>query len=274
MGSKDNISKMIKPKQGAKPRKAGPVRRRTRMFALEPRVLFDGALLADIVSEAGKVADAGAAQSDAAASQVNSGQADAAAKSDAIPGADQAYSIVPATTNDGTPRDVAKPAAAPAQADANRSVAESAQKTSEFDRVSDAVSAPAARIEIVFVDTSVEDYQALTADLNPNATVVLLDGSRDGVQQIADYLAAHENVDAIHIVSHGSAGALQLGTAVLTRLRPVRVSRNFRVAARVEEPMARIFSSGKLSAPIFRRRLGSLNWWTSSKTTVGFCRLR
>ena len=34
-------------------------------------------------------------------------------------------------------------------------------------------------------------------------------------QQIADYLSGLENVDAIHIVSHGSTGALQLGTAVL-----------------------------------------------------------
>ena len=60
MGSKDDTSKMIKPKPGVQPRKAGPIRRRTRMFALEPRVLFDGALIADIVSEAGQVADAGA----------------------------------------------------------------------------------------------------------------------------------------------------------------------------------------------------------------------
>ena len=62
MGSKDDTSRMTKPKPGAKPRNAGPIRRRTRMFAREPRVLFDGALVADIVSEAAKVADAGAAQ--------------------------------------------------------------------------------------------------------------------------------------------------------------------------------------------------------------------
>ncbi len=73
----------------------------------------------------------------------------------------------------------------------------------------------ATRHEIAFVDTSIKDYEALLADVNPNATVVLLDGSRDGIQQIADYLTNQQNVDAIHIVSHGSEGSFQLGTAVL-----------------------------------------------------------
>ncbi|MDH5640436.1 MAG: DUF4347 domain-containing protein, partial [Nitrospira sp.] len=75
--------------------------------------------------------------------------------------------------------------------------------------------ASTARQEIVFIDSSIEDYEVLTADVNPNATVVLLNSSRDGIQQIAEYLASQQNVDAIHIVSHGSGGTLQLGTAIL-----------------------------------------------------------
>src|SRR6185436_11590167 len=59
MGSDDKKSK---PKG-----KKGAPRRRTRMFALEPRVLFDGALVADIVVEADKVADASAEQTGAPA---------------------------------------------------------------------------------------------------------------------------------------------------------------------------------------------------------------
>jgi hypothetical protein len=47
------------------------------------------------------------------------------------------------------------------------------------------------------------------------------------------------------------------GTSSTTRLRPVRLSRNFCVAASVEEPVARIFNLGKPSAPIFNSRLGS-----------------
>lgn len=72
-----------------------------------------------------------------------------------------------------------------------------------------------ARVEIVFVESSIEDYETLLADVNLNATVVLLDSSRDGIEQIAEYLADRQNVDAIHIVSHGSEGSLQLGTATL-----------------------------------------------------------
>src|SRR6185295_426310 len=73
----------------------------------------------------------------------------------------------------------------------------------------------AVRNEIVFVDTSVKDYQTLLSDVNPSAHVVLIDGTKDGIQQIADYLATQQNVDAIHIVSHGAEGSLQLGTAKL-----------------------------------------------------------
>ena len=60
------------------------------------------------------------------------------------------------------------------------------------------------------------------------------------------------------------------GTSSTTRLRPVRLSRNFCVAARVDEPVARIFSLGNPSAPIFSKRLGSGSWWTSSNTTNRF----
>src|SRR6185503_12002825 len=68
MSNKDKTSASRAAKRAAAAtRKSGPPRRRTRMFALEPRVLFDGALAADIVAEAGKVADAAAAAAGQAA---------------------------------------------------------------------------------------------------------------------------------------------------------------------------------------------------------------
>ena len=48
-----------------------------------------------------------------------------------------------------------------------------------------------------------------------------------------------------------------------------KVSRNFLLAASVEEPVARILRCGKASAPILSTRLGSLSWWTSSKMRMG-----
>ncbi|MGH8652724.1 MAG: DUF4347 domain-containing protein, partial [Gammaproteobacteria bacterium] len=74
---------------------------------------------------------------------------------------------------------------------------------------------PAGRREMVFIDTSVEDYQKLIAGIDPSAEVVLLDATRDGVEQIADVLAGRSGIDAIHIVSHGSQAELQQGTARL-----------------------------------------------------------
>ena len=70
--------------------------------------------------------------------------------------------------------------------------------------------------EIVFVDSHVENYETILAGINPNIQIVLLDNQKDGVKQMADYLTQHQSVDAIHIISHGNSGSLQLGTGSLT----------------------------------------------------------
>jgi glyoxylase-like metal-dependent hydrolase (beta-lactamase superfamily II) len=67
------------------------------------------------------------------------------------------------------------------------------------------------RHEIVFVDTSVANYQSLLRDLNPNAEVVLIDPQQDGLKVIGDSLAGRSDIDAIHILSHGDTGQVQLG---------------------------------------------------------------
>ncbi|MFA5951562.1 MAG: DUF4347 domain-containing protein, partial [Hyphomicrobium sp.] len=72
-----------------------------------------------------------------------------------------------------------------------------------------------ARTEIAFVDSSVPDAGVLIAGLDPNVEVVLIDSSRDGVEQIASALEGRTDVAAIHIISHGSEGQLSLGTSTL-----------------------------------------------------------
>ena len=57
----------------------------------------------------------------------------------------------------------------------------------------------AGRREIVFLDTSVEDYQNLLAGIDSSAEVVLLDSQRDGVEQIAESLAGRGGFVAIHL---------------------------------------------------------------------------
>src|SRR5690606_19714943 len=67
------------------------------------------------------------------------------------------------------------------------------------------------RQEVVFIDNQVKNYQQLLSGLKPGSEVVVLDGSKYGLQQIADYLNGRSGIDAIHIISHGDVGKVQLG---------------------------------------------------------------
>jgi hypothetical protein len=82
-----------------------------------------------------------------------------------------------------------------------------------------AVAAAAAPRELAIVDSAVADYRQLVADLeassNGTLEVFVLDRATDGVEQISNILATRHDIQTIHIVSHGSAGALQLGAGVL-----------------------------------------------------------
>ncbi|MBV5304259.1 MAG: tandem-95 repeat protein, partial [Chlorobium sp.] len=51
--------------------------------------------------------------------------------------------------------------------------------------------------------------------VNPGTEVYILDPRQDGLAQMADILAGRSGIDAIHLLSHGSIGELQLGTATL-----------------------------------------------------------
>ncbi len=78
-----------------------------------------------------------------------------------------------------------------------------------------------ARFEVVFIDTQVQGYEQFLADIHAQNTdgrsieVVLLDADRDGVTQIGDFLSQRQDIDAVHIISHGSAGTVELGAGQL-----------------------------------------------------------
>lgn len=67
------------------------------------------------------------------------------------------------------------------------------------------------RHEVVFIDGQVSNVEQLLAGVSANAEVVVLDPEKDGLQQMADYLKGRENLDAIHLLSHGADGTVQLG---------------------------------------------------------------
>ncbi len=125
--------------------------------ALEPRMLFDGAIAATVA--------------ETAASAEHASTADAARPSD--DGSQHASDAVPpAATGDH-------------------------------------------RQEVVFIDGKVDNKQQLIAGLKPGTEVVVLDSNQDGLQQIADYLKNRSDIDAIHLLSHGADGTVELGNTWL-----------------------------------------------------------
>ncbi len=76
------------------------------------------------------------------------------------------------------------------------------------------------RHEILFIDANVSAYQQLIDGLMANddrqIEVILLDGSSDGIDQITQTLNTYQDIDAVHIISHASNGAVQLGDSWLS----------------------------------------------------------
>ena len=76
------------------------------------------------------------------------------------------------------------------------------------------------RREIVFVDGSVPDAQALVEAMQADPgerqlEVVVLDPNADGIAQVTEELAKRQGLDAIHLIGHGTDGSIRLGTSLL-----------------------------------------------------------
>ncbi len=78
------------------------------------------------------------------------------------------------------------------------------------------------RLELVFVDPSAADRDQLVSDLlsqqdeSRRFEIIMLDADRDGIEQISDVLTDFRDVNAIHIVSHGSDARVKLGDGWLS----------------------------------------------------------
>ena len=76
--------------------------------------------------------------------------------------------------------------------------------------------------EVVFIDELAENYEQLISDLtadredNRSFEVFVLDSSRDGVDQVSNILSSLDDIDAVHVVSHGTDRAVKLGSTWLT----------------------------------------------------------
>ena len=69
---------------------------------------------------------------------------------------------------------------------------------------------------LVFVDTSISNYQHLIDGIDRNSTeIILINGHQDGIKVITNVLAKRDNLQNIQILSHGSEGVLYLGNSQL-----------------------------------------------------------
>ena len=77
-----------------------------------------------------------------------------------------------------------------------------------------------AQKELVFVNQNVHDYEQLIADFqegedNRSIEVVLLDADRDGIEQVSEVLADRTDQAAVHFITHGADGQINLGNSWL-----------------------------------------------------------
>ena len=74
--------------------------------------------------------------------------------------------------------------------------------------------------ELVFVNEDVADSEQLIADLqnsteNQGIEIVMLDSDQNGIEQVSDILSDRSDLTAVHFITHGSDGKINLGNTWL-----------------------------------------------------------
>jgi len=72
-----------------------------------------------------------------------------------------------------------------------------------------------AGLQVVFVDANADNFQQLIDGIDPSYEVYIIDADQDGVAFMASVLEGRSGIDAVHIISHGQPGQLQLGSAMV-----------------------------------------------------------
>ena len=73
---------------------------------------------------------------------------------------------------------------------------------------------PGART-LVIIDSSVGELELLKTALKPGAEVAVLHPQFDGIEQITALISRRQDIQKVHLVSHGSSGSLKLGASEL-----------------------------------------------------------
>ncbi|MFT7371944.1 MAG: hypothetical protein ACI9T9_000623, partial [Oleiphilaceae bacterium] len=74
-------------------------------------------------------------------------------------------------------------------------------------------------LELIIIDPRTPDYLELvngvSNDSGSDYLVFMLDAEQDGIQQVTELLAQHNDLSAVHLISHGTEGSIQLGSTWL-----------------------------------------------------------
>ncbi|MBS99327.1 MAG: hypothetical protein CMI01_11705 [Oceanospirillaceae bacterium] len=70
-------------------------------------------------------------------------------------------------------------------------------------------------LPLYLIDKSLADYTTLIAALPEGATYHLLEPDQNGIDQLTAIVSQYQDVDALHLFSHGAAGTVQLGSTQL-----------------------------------------------------------
>ncbi|MCS3514707.1 Ig-like domain-containing protein [Pseudomonas grimontii] len=112
--------------------------------------------------------------------------------------------------------DAAQPDAQPTAEAAKTPTADQPADTHAPQGQVDATQAAVPGKSVLFVDSRVKDSASLLEGVATGTQVVQLDATKDGLQQIADYLDSHQGVSSVQIIAHGNAGDLWLGNSYLS----------------------------------------------------------
>jgi uncharacterized protein DUF4347 len=155
-------------------------------LALEPRFMFDAAGLATAV-----------AADDASAHDTQVTSADTAdAQKDTAKEAERMDSLAAA---------LIPPATQATEAELDKAILEDGD---------DLITRTSTR-EVVFIDASVTDTESFLNNIPAGAELVTINSDRDGLTQIAEWLKNYDDISAIHIISHGDDGNVQLGNTII-----------------------------------------------------------
>ena len=70
--------------------------------------------------------------------------------------------------------------------------------------------------QITFILDNIENYQLIADEAKETSTVFIIESSSDAIKQMAEILGEYSDLSAVHIISHGDSGLINLGLVQLS----------------------------------------------------------